>query len=142
VLCCAVCGLFWLASRCAALTAAVGKWLAKEWRQGVGLGLVGLQVGLGCRLGTYSSCCPWVSCKVQDGCCGCGEEVAILCGEGVRAGGRLQLGLPGLAWAGLCAWVKEQEKIQHESDRGCCRVFGFVWVGDDDLACGVRGWVG
>ncbi len=63
----------WLASRCAALTAAACKWLAKEWRQGVagwvGLGWVGLRVGLGwvglgCRLGLVEL--SWVGFQVGD----------------------------------------------------------------------------
>ncbi len=43
----------------------------------------------------------------------------------------------GLGWAGLGAFMKEQEKVTV----GVGRVFGCVWMGDDDLACGVSGWV-
>ncbi len=70
VMCCAVlCVGFgrrrWrLASRCAALMAAVCKLLAKDWPQGVGLGWI----AFGCKLGTYSSCRQRVLCNVQDGC--------------------------------------------------------------------------
>jgi hypothetical protein len=89
VLCCAVLWCVW------AVGDDVGGWHPGMRRVPCqlvrGLRRKGLRgwVGFGWRLGTYRSCCHWVSCKVQDGGCGCGEEVAVLFGEGVRAGVRL-----------------------------------------------------
>ncbi len=62
---------------------------------------------MGCRLETNSSCCQWVSCKVQDGCCGCGEVVAVVwrvCGPGyggLALRGRIVDGM----WAFVCMCV-------------------------------------
>ena len=82
---------------------------------------------MGCRLGTYSSCCQWVSCKVQDGCCGCGE-VVVFCVEGVRAGAR---GTP--AARTLCGW--------HVGWACACVLLG---VGGlfRGFRCGLVGWRG